>query len=159
MFCNDRGIKRQKYARRTPPQNRIARRRNGSIMDCARTLTMEKIIALKYQREVVSTTIYILNHVQVKKGTHSTLFDIWYGYSPNVRYFKVFGRKCYILKDFRNCKLDIKSEEGIFFGYFTRSKSYKCLNTNTNKVVESPNVKFDEYIKIYEAETMKELEQ
>ena len=31
-----------------------------------------------------------------------------------------------------------------------------CLNTNTNKVVESANVKFDEYTKVYEAEPMRE---
>ena len=125
-------------------------------MDCARTLMMEKNVSLKYWREVVSTSIYTLNHVQVKKGTHATPFELWYGYSPNVKYFKVFGRKCYILKDFRNGKIDAKSEEGIFLGYSTRNKAYKCLNTNTNKVVESANVKFDEYIEGHEVEPMKE---
>ena len=124
-------------------------------MDYARTLMMEKNIALKYQREAISTTVYTLNHVQFKKGTHSTPFDLWYGYSPNVKYFKVFGSKCYILKDFRKGKLDAKSEEGIFLGYSTRSKAYKCLNTNTNKVVESVNVKFDEYTEVHEDEPMK----
>ena len=52
-----------------------------------------------------------------------------------------------------------KSEEGIFLGYSTRSKAYKCLNTNTNKVVESANLKFDEYIELYEVEPIKELEE
>ena len=56
----------------------------------------------------------------------------------------MFGRKCYILKDVRNGKLDAKSEEGIFPGYSTRSKAYKCLKTNTNKILESENVNFDE---------------
>ena len=111
-------------------------------MDCARTLMMEKNVALKYQREAISTTIYILNHVQIKKDTHSTPFELWYRYSPNVKYFKVFGRKCCNLKDFRNGKLDAKSEEGIVLGYCTRSKSYKCLNTNTRKVVESKKCEF-----------------
>ena len=100
-----------------------------SIMDYVRTLMMEKNVSLKYQREVVSIIAYTLNYVQV--GTHSTPFELWYGYSPNVKYFKVFGRKCQILKDVRNGKLDAKSEEGIFLGYSTRSKAYKCLNTNT----------------------------
>ena len=76
-----------------------------------------------------------------------------------MKYFKVFGSKCYILKDFRNGKLDTKSEEGIFLGYSTRSKAYKCLNTNTNKVMESANVNFDEYTEVYEAEPMEELEE
>ena len=31
-------------------------------------------------------------------------------------------------------------------GYSTKSKAYKCLNSNTNKVVESENVKFDEFV-------------
>ena len=115
-------------------------------MDYARTLMMEKNVALKYWREFVSTTIYTLNRVQTKKGTHSTPFELWYGYSPNVKYFKVFGRKCYILKDVRNGKLDAKSEEGIFLGYSIRSKEYKYLNTNTTKIVEIKNVNFDEYI-------------
>ena len=66
MFYNDRGIKRQTSTPRTSPQNGIAKRRNRSIMDYARTLMMEKNISLKYWREVVSTTIYTLNHVQLK---------------------------------------------------------------------------------------------
>ena len=69
MFCNDRGIKRQTSAPRTPPQNGIVERRNRSIIDCARTLMMKKNVALKYQREFVSIVVYTLNHVQVKKGT------------------------------------------------------------------------------------------
>ena len=88
-----------------------------------------------------------MNRVKVRKGTNSTPFELWYGYSPNAKYFNVFGSECYILKDFRNGKLDAKSEEGIFLGYSTRSKYYKCLNINTNKVVESVNVNFDEYKK------------
>ena len=55
------------------------------------------------------------------------------------------GTKCYILKDDRSGKFDAKSDERIFLGYSTRSKAYKCLNTNTNKIVESVTVKVDEY--------------
>ena len=44
-----------------------------------------------------------------------------------------------------NGKLDAKSYEGIFLGYSTKSKAYKCLNSNTNKVVESANVRVDEF--------------
>ena len=62
-------------------------------------------------------------------------------------------------QDFKNVKLDTKSEECIFLGYFIRSKAYKCLNTNTNKVMESKNVKFDEYIEVNETEPMKKLEE
>ena len=73
-----------------------------------------------------------------------------------MNYFKIFGRKCYILKDNRSEKFDAKSDEGIFFGYSTRSKAYKCLNSNTKKVVESKNVNFDEFVEEHEVEATKE---
>ena len=125
-------------------------------MDCARTLMMEKNVSHKYWREVASIAIYTLNKVQVKKGTNATPFELWYGYAPNVKYFKVFGRKCYIFKDNRNGKIDAKSDEGIFLGYSTKSKAYMCLKSNTNKVVESSNMKFDQYVENNEVECKKE---
>ena len=89
MFCSDKGIKRQTSAPRTPPQNGITKRRNNYVMDYVRTHMMEKNFTLGYQREIVTTFLYTLNYVQVNKGTHSTPFDLWYGYTPNVKYFKV----------------------------------------------------------------------
>ena len=47
-FYIERGIKRQVSAPGTPKQNGIAKRRNRSIMDRARTLMIEKKVALKY---------------------------------------------------------------------------------------------------------------
>ena len=120
---------------------------------------MEKNVALKYWREAVSTTVYILNRVQVKKDTNATPFELWYGHSPNAKHFKIFGCKCYIYKDSRNEKFDAKSEEGIFLGYSIRSKSYKCLNFNTNKVVKSTNVKFDDLVEVQNVECTKNAEE
>ena len=62
---------------------------------------MEKIFALKYWKEVVSIVVYTLNRVQIKKGTNLTPYELWFGYTPSVKYFKIFGSKCYILKDER----------------------------------------------------------
>lgn len=42
---NEHGIKRQVSTPRTPQQNGIAERRNRSIVDCARTLMIEKDVA------------------------------------------------------------------------------------------------------------------
>ena len=61
VFYNDKGIKRQTSAPMTPPQNGIVERINRSVIDYARTLMMEKNVALKYWREVLITTVYTLN--------------------------------------------------------------------------------------------------
>ena len=47
-FYIERRIKRQVSAPGTPEKNGIAERRNRSIMDCARTLMIEKNVAIKY---------------------------------------------------------------------------------------------------------------
>ena len=54
--------------------------------------------------------------------------------------------------------MDAKGEEGILFGYSIRSKTYRCLNTKTKKVVESVNVKVDEYLDLHEVEQLQESE-
>ena len=61
VFYNDKGIKRQTSTPITPPQNGIVKRRNKSVINCARTLIMEKNVAVKYWREAISTIVYTLN--------------------------------------------------------------------------------------------------
>ena len=103
-FCIEKGIKRQVWTPGTPEQNGIAERRNRSIMDCARTLMIEKNIAIKYWKEAISTVVHTLNWVQLKKDSFKTPYELWYGYKPNVSYLKVFGSKYYILKESRKGK-------------------------------------------------------
>ena len=127
-------------------------------MDCARTLMIEKNIAIKYWKEAINTAVHTLNRVQLKKDSFKTPYELWYGYKPNVSYLKVFGSKCYILKESRKGKIDVKGDEGIFLGYSCKSKAYRCLNFSTNKVIESAHVKIDEFAERSEEESKKEPE-
>lgn len=64
---------------------------------------------------------------------------------PTVKYFRTFGRKCYILRDRENLgKFDPKSEEGIFLGYSSNSRAYRVFNKRTKTVMESINVVIDD---------------
>ena len=100
--------------------------------------------------------MHTLNRVQLKKDSNQTPYEIWYVYKPNVSYLKVFGSKCYILKEFRKGKFDVKGDEGIFLGYSCRSKAYKYLNLSTHKIIESAHVRIDEFIENKEEESNKE---
>ena len=71
---------------------------------------------------------------------------------------KVFGRRCYILKESRKGKFDVKGDEGIFLGYSCRSKAYKCLTLSTHKIIESAHVRIDEFVENTEEESRKEPE-
>ena len=92
------------------------------------------------------------------KDSNQTPFELWYGYKPNVCYFKVFGSKCYIQNELRKGIFDAKSDEGIFLGQSNKSKAYKCLNLSTHKVIESAHVKIDEFEEKSKEKRIKELE-
>lgn len=92
------------------------------------------------------------------KDTNKTPYEFWFGHKPIVSYFRIFGRKCFILKDDRNGKFDSKGDEGIFLGYATKRKPYKCVNKITNKMIESSNVRVDEFDDKNGEESTRELE-
>ena len=62
------------------------------------------------------------------------------------------------MKEARKGKFDAKSDEGIFLGHSNKSKSYKCLNLATHKVIESVHVKIDEFVERSEKQSSKEFE-
>ena len=74
-----------------------------------------------------------------------TPYELWKGRKPNVKYFRIFGSICFILKDRENVgKFDSRSDEGIFLGYSFTSKAYRVYNKRTKKVMKTVNVVIDE---------------
>ena len=62
-----------------------------------------------------------------------------------MKYFRIFGNTCFILKDRENVgKFDSCSDEGIFLGYSSTSKAYRLYNKRTIKVMETVNVVIDQ---------------
>ncbi len=107
----------------------------------ATIMLSSKDLPKRFWAEAVNTACYISNRVHLRPGTSKTLYEIWNGKKPNLKYFKVFGSTCYILRDRENLgKFDSKSDEGIFLGYSTRSKAYRVFNKRTSSMEESINV-------------------
>jgi hypothetical protein len=79
-----------------------------------------------FWREVINTTIYILNRAQIRVNNNETSYELWKGRHTTVRFFKVFGSKCYIKRNEDNLgKFDSIIDEGIFLGYAFGGKDYK----------------------------------
>jgi hypothetical protein len=69
---------------------------------------------------------------------------LWIGKPANVKHFRIFGSKCYIKSDDGKIrKFDSIVDEGIFVGYSSQRKAYKCYNLRLGKIVETINVKVD----------------
>src|SRR3954465_9352593 len=75
-----------------------------------------------------------------------TPYEILTGHKPNVKYFRVFGCKCFFLnKKDRLAKFQSKTIEGIFVGYASNSHAYRVYKKSTGCVVETCDVEFDEF--------------
>lgn len=154
-YCDDNGIKWQLSAPRTPQQNGTAERNNRSVVEDAMTMLIQGGVSKTFWKEPVSTSVYTMNQVLVKRGKDKTPYEYWYGRSPNVNYLKIFGSKCFIKRGDYISKFDAKSDEGIFLGYSTKGKAYKCFNNRTQKIVESVDVRVDECLEIAEGTSSK----
>lgn len=63
----------------------------------------------------------------------------------SIKYFKVFGSKYFNRRNEDELgSFDARCDEGIFLGYSTHNKEYKCFNKCIQKVIESVNVRVDE---------------
>ena len=71
----------------------------------------------------MNTSCHIGNRIFFRAGTKKTSYEIWKEEKPKVKYFQVFGSKCFILNDRENLgKFGAKSDEGIFLGYSINSR-------------------------------------
>lgn len=91
------------------------------------------------------TACYVINRLPPWPGKESSPFELLYHRKPNVSYFRIFGSICYVhLFKHHRTKLDPKARRCIFVGYDNHRKGWKCLDPETNMIVVSRDVVFDE---------------
>jgi len=144
-YCLGEGIKHEFSSPITPQQNGVVEKKNRTLQESARVMLHAKHLPYRFWVEAMNTTCHIQKMVTLRTGTTTTLYELWKGRKPIVKYFHVFGSKCYILsdRDYRR-KMDPKSYEGIFLGYSTNSRAYRVFNSKTETVMESINVVIDD---------------
>ena len=65
-----------------------------------------------YWKEAVYTVVYILNRGQIRLNKDKISYEIWYGRLASVKYFKLFGSKCYIKRNEDDLgKFDSRTDE------------------------------------------------
>jgi hypothetical protein len=74
-----------------------------------------------------------------------TCYELMHSRTPKVSHFHVFRCKCFILKKGKKLdKFEARSVDGIFFGYASHSRAYRVLNLETNQIMETCEVTFDD---------------
>jgi hypothetical protein len=73
-----------------------------------------------------------------------TPFELCFEHQPSVSHLRPFDCKCFILKYGNLDKFEPRSLNEIFLGYTPHGRSYRVISIETNTVVESFDVTFNE---------------
>ena len=115
----------------------------------ARSMMNERNIPQTAWVEEIHTVVHILNKEHLRPHSDKTPYELWFGRPASIKHFKVFGSKCYIKNNDENIgKYDDQADEGIFLGYATNSKGYRCYNKRLQKLVDCIDIKVDEEIPV-----------
>ncbi|GJS01873.1 ribonuclease H-like domain-containing protein [Tanacetum coccineum] len=127
-FCKKKGIKREFSVARTPQQNGVAKRRNRTLIEAARTMLADSKLPTTFWAEAVNTACYVQNKVLVVKPHNKTPYELFRGRTPALSFMRPFGCHVTILNtlDYLG-KFDGKSNDGFFIGYSLNSAEPKWL--------------------------------
>ncbi|GJR53436.1 putative ribonuclease H-like domain-containing protein [Tanacetum coccineum] len=119
QFCRMKRIKREFSVARTPQQNRVAERKNRTLIEAARTMVL------------------------VTKPHNKTPYELLHGRPPSISFMRPFRCPVNILNTLDPLgKFDEKADKGFFVGYSINSKAFRVFNTRTRKVEENLHINF-----------------
>ena len=152
----EEGITRQLTIPKTPQQNGVAERLNRTLEEMIRSMLAESQAPKRFWAEALSTATYLRNRSPTSALNEMTPHEAWTGDKPNVEHLRVFGCTAYahIPKDERQ-KLDPKARKCIMLGYGTEVKGYRLFNPETQRILYSRDVIFNETEFYFKDKSMK----
>jgi hypothetical protein len=144
-FCKENGITRQLTTAYTPQQNRIAERKNRTMMNLVRCILTDKQVPKVFWPEAIRWCVHVLNRSPTLAVQHSTPEEACNGMKPTVEYFRVFGCLAHVhVPDQRRIKLDDKSIQCVLLGVSDESKAYRLFDPISKEIIVSRDVVFEE---------------
>nr|GFA59531.1 retrovirus-related Pol polyprotein from transposon TNT 1-94 [Tanacetum cinerariifolium] len=148
-FFNEVGISQQFSAARTPQQNGIMKRRNRTLVEAARTMLTFSKLPLFLWAKAIATASFTQNRSIIHKRFDKTPYELINKRKPKIKFFHVFGCRCYLLNDYDDVrKLKAKKDIRVFVRYYKDSAAFRVYNKRTHKIHESVNVNFDEILEM-----------
>ncbi|GJY76556.1 ribonuclease H-like domain-containing protein [Tanacetum coccineum] len=143
QFCEMKGIKREFSVARTPQQNRVAKKKNKTLIEAARTMLADSKLPTTFWAKAVNTPCYVQNRVLVIKPHNKTPYELFLGRKPTLSFMRPFGCPVTIFNTIDPLgKFDRKADEGFFVGYSVNSKAFRVFNSRTRIVEETLHITF-----------------
>nr|GEV10023.1 uncharacterized mitochondrial protein AtMg00810-like [Tanacetum cinerariifolium] len=97
------------------------------------------------EAEAIATACFTQNRLIINKRFDKTPYELMNKRKPNIKFFRVFKCRCYLLNDYEDVgKVKAKGDIRVFVGYSKESAAFRIYNKRTRKIHESVNVNFDE---------------
>nr|GFB66383.1 retrovirus-related Pol polyprotein from transposon TNT 1-94 [Tanacetum cinerariifolium] len=124
-FFDEVGITQQFSTTRTPQQNGVVERRNRTLVEAARTMLTFANLPSFLWAEAIATACFTQNCSIIHKRFDKTPYEFMNKRKSNIKYFRVFGCRCYLL-NFEASKKDLEDLFQKFYDeYFDSSKIMK----------------------------------
>jgi hypothetical protein len=144
-------------------QNGVVEHKNRTLVEMVRMMLDEHRTPRCFGAKAINTACYISNRIFLRSLLNLTPFELHFGCQPSFSHLRPFGCKCFILKHGNLDKFESHSSDGIFLDYTPHGRSYRVLNLETNTIVESCHVTFDETAPcthdVFESASDKEMEE
>nr|GEV47517.1 retrovirus-related Pol polyprotein from transposon TNT 1-94 [Tanacetum cinerariifolium] len=128
QFCQMKGIKREFSVARTPQQNKVAEKKNRTLIEASRTMLADSLLPNTFWAEVINTACYVQNRVLVTKPYNKTPYELLIGKSLNLDFMRPFGCPITILNTLDHLdKFERKADEGLLVGYYVNRSGPKWL--------------------------------
>nr|GEW39470.1 putative ribonuclease H-like domain-containing protein [Tanacetum cinerariifolium] len=140
---NQLNKKREYSNARTLQQNRVAERKNKTLIEVTRTMLAESKLPTMFWTEAVRTACYVLNRVLVTSSHNKTPYTLLTGNIPSVSHLKPFGCHVTILNPSDHLgKFDGKADEGYIVRYSASNKAYRVYSVPNKRVEETMNLRY-----------------
>ena len=89
-YCRNHGIKKEFTASYTPQQNGVAKRKNRTIVEMARSIMKEKGLPIDFLGEAVAIVVFLINRCPIKAVCDRILMEAWSQGRWIVEHLRVF---------------------------------------------------------------------
>ncbi|GJQ94500.1 retrovirus-related pol polyprotein from transposon TNT 1-94 [Tanacetum coccineum] len=90
QFCERKGIKREFSVARTPQQNRVAEKKNRTLIKTTRIVLDDSKLPTTFWAEAVNTACYVQNQVLVIKPYNKTPYELFLGRKSALGFMRPF---------------------------------------------------------------------
>nr|GFA66781.1 hypothetical protein [Tanacetum cinerariifolium] len=116
--------------------------KNRTLVEAARTMLTFANLPSFLWAEAIATACFTQNHLIIHKHFDKTPYELINKRKPNIKFFLVFGCRCYLLNDYEDVgKLKAKWDIGVFVGYSKESAAFRIYNKRTLSQVDEASKK------------------